>query len=215
MTAVLSLYIKFQIGLHAWLQHAAGLPLLGLRLYLAPIFFDAGTHKLNWTADSWWQRLTVQDSVVSWFGDGLGLPFPALMASLAALTELIGAVLLLFGFATRWISVPLMITMLVAIFSVHWQNGWLAIAQGDGFFATAQTQMAIERLDAARDILAEQSNYDWLTEYGSIVMLNNGIEFPATYLLMLLVLFFSGGGRYVSVDYWLARRFAPNLLKSA
>jgi len=38
-------------------------------------------------------------------------------------------------------------------------------------------------------------------------VLNNGIEFAATYLVMLAALFFLGGGRYVSVDYWLARRF--------
>ncbi|HEX5635541.1 MAG TPA: DoxX family protein, partial [Gammaproteobacteria bacterium] len=31
----------------------------------------------------------------------------------------------------------------------------------------------------------------------------NGIEFAATYLIMLLVLFFYGAGRYVSADYWL------------
>jgi uncharacterized membrane protein YphA (DoxX/SURF4 family) len=40
------------------------------------------------------------------------------------LTEVIGAVLLLIGLATRWISIPLMITMLVATFTVHWPYGW-------------------------------------------------------------------------------------------
>ncbi len=38
-------------------------------------------------------------------------------------------------------------------------------------------------------------------------MLNNGIEFAATYLIMLLALVFIGGGKYLSVDYWLARKF--------
>jgi len=59
------------------------------------------------------------DSTVSWFEQGLGLPFPELLAWLATLTEVIGAVLLLIGFATRWISIPLMITMLVAAFTEH------------------------------------------------------------------------------------------------
>jgi hypothetical protein len=39
-------------------------------------------------------------------------------------------------------------------------------------------------------------------------LLNNGIEFAATYFIMLLALFFIGAGRYLSVDFWLARRFA-------
>jgi uncharacterized membrane protein YphA (DoxX/SURF4 family) len=40
-------------------------------------------------------------------------------------------------------------------------------------------------------------------------VLNNGIEFAVTYLLMLLSLFFTGPGRFLSVDYWLRRRLMP------
>ncbi len=146
------------------------------------------------------------DSTIEWFGNpdwGLGLPFPELMAWSAALTEVGGAILLLTGLAVRWISVPLMVTMLVAVFTVHWQNGWLAIAEGiDSIFATDQSIAAIERLGIAKEILQEHGNYSWLTEHGSIVMLNNGIEFAATYFIMLLMLFFYGAGRYLSMDYW-------------
>jgi putative oxidoreductase len=167
---------------------------LALRFYLAPIFWMAGTKKL-----------ANMDSTIEWFGNpdwGLGLPFPELLAWAATLTEAGGAILLLTGLAVRWISVPLMITMLVAIFTVHWQNGWLAIAEGSGLFATENTMAAIDRLNVAKDILQEHGNYDWLTEHGSLVILNNGIEFGATYLIMLLLLFFYGAGRYVSMDYW-------------
>lgn len=191
-----------------------GLPPLLLRLYLFPVFWDAGTHKLNWATGEGLGRLGVNPSVIEWFGNpdwGLGLPFPALLAALAAYTEFFGAMLLLFGLGVRWISLPLMITMLVAMISVHWQNGWLAIASGDGFWASERTMAAQEKLARARDLLQEHGNYDWLTETGNFVVLNNGIEFAATYFLMLLVLLFSGGGRYVSVDYWLQRRFAPRL----
>jgi uncharacterized membrane protein YphA (DoxX/SURF4 family) len=66
---------------------------------------------------------------------------------------------------------------------------------------------AIERLDRGKEILQEYGNYSWLTEHGSFVMLNNGIEFAATYIIMLTVLLFSGGGRYVSLDYWYLRYF--------
>jgi len=167
---------------------------LALRLYLVPVFWMAGSKKL-----------ANIDSTAEWFGNpdwGLGLPFPELMAWAAALTEAGGAILLLIGLAVRWISIPLMMTMLVAIFTVHWQNGWLAIAEGSGIFATEQSVAAIERLNVAKEILQEHGNYDWLTEHGSLVMLNNGIEFAATYLIMLLVLFFFGAGRYLSMDYW-------------
>lgn len=168
---------------------------LALRLYLVPIFWMAGT-----------QKLSDMDSIIEWFGNpdwGLGLPFPEIMAWAAALTETTGAILLLLGLAVRWISVPLMITMLVAMFTVHWQNGWLAIAEGaNSIFANDRTVGAIDRLDKAKEILQQHGNYDWLTQNGSFVVLNNGIEFSATYLIMLLVLFFYGAGRYVSLDYW-------------
>ena len=170
---------------------------LALRLYLAPIFWMAGSNKLG-----------SMDSTIEWFGNadwGLGLPFPALLAWMATLTEVGGAVLLVLGLGVRWISVPLMVTMVVAMVTVHWQNGWLAIAEGSqSLFASDRTVAGIERLDKAKEILQTQGNYDWLTEYGSIVVLNNGIEFAATYFIMLLVLFFYGAGKYTSVDHWVA-----------
>jgi uncharacterized membrane protein YphA (DoxX/SURF4 family) len=171
---------------------------LALRLYLAPIFFTAGMNKLMAFPDT-----------VDWFGDmmsGLGLPFPWLMAALATGTELVGAAALVLGFGLRWMCLPMMFTMLVAIATVHWPNGWLAISEGMGPFATERTMGAISRLQEAREILMQHGDYDHLTEYGPLVILNNGIEFAATYLIMLLSLFFTGAGRYVSVDYWLRRR---------
>ena len=175
------------------------LGLLALRLYLAPIFWMAGTGKL---ADI--------ESTAVWLGNpdwGLGLPFPTVMAWLAVSTETIGAVLLVIGLAVRWISVPLIFTMLVAIVSVHWQHGWQAIADTKFcLFNCADAQEAAERLSAARDILQQRGNYDWLTGQGGFVVLNNGIKFAATYFIMLLVLFFIGAGRFFSVDLWIDRK---------
>ena len=105
------------------------------------------------------------------------------------------------------ITLPLMIIMLVAAYSVHLENGWLAIASGDGIFASPRTQAAIERLQQAQEILQNQGDYTWLTEHGSFVVLNNGIEFAVTYFIMLLALFFSGGGCFLSADYWLVQRY--------
>ena len=171
-----------------------------LRLYLVPIFWMAGTQKYNSFSDT-----------AEWFGNadwGLGLPFPTLMAFLATSTEIIGAIMLLVGFGVRWVSIPLMITMIVAMATSHWANGWLAISTGSGIFATERSIEAIERLDKAKEILGQHGNYEWLTEHGSLVMLNNGIEFAATYFIMLLTLFFIGSGKYTSVDYWISQKYS-------
>ncbi|MEY4718196.1 MAG: hypothetical protein RL563_814 [Pseudomonadota bacterium] len=176
-------------------------PLL-LRCYLAPVLWMAGAKKF-----------TSFSATAEWFGNedwGLGLPAPYVMVFLVGLFEILGAVFLLFGFATRLISLPLMVIMVVAGVTAHWQNGWLAIATGSGPFATERTLAGIERLEKATEILQTQGDYAWLTEYGSFVVLNNGIEFAATYFVMLLVLFFTGGGRFVSADYWLTKYFLEN-----
>lgn len=175
-------------------------PLL-LRLYLAPIFWMAGTSKYNSFEDT-----------AAWFGNsewGLGLPFPELMTFLAMSTEMAGAIMLLFGFGVRWVSMPLMFTMLIAIFSVHWVNGWQAVADVKFcLFNCVDAQAAAERLSAAKELLKTNGNYDWLTEQGSLVVLNNGIEFGATYFIMLLALFFIGAGKFVSADYWISKKFS-------
>ena len=54
---------------------------------------------------------------------------------------------------------------------------------------------------------SEHANYDYLTSNGSVVIVNNGIEFSIIYFVMLLALLFIGAGRYVSVDYWVACKF--------
>ena len=181
---------------------------LALRLYLAPVFWMAGTSKL---ADI--------ESTAAWFGNpdwGLGLPYPTVLAWLAASTEAVGAILLVFGLAVRWVSIPLMLTMVVAIISVHWQYGWQAIADSKFcLFNCSDAQEATERLSAAREILQQYGNYDWLTGQGSIVILNNGIEFATTYFIMLLVLFFIGAGRFFSVDYWIDRHLKSSQEQNA
>ena len=149
-------------------------------------------------------------ATAEWFGNsdwGLGLPIPYVLAFLATATEVLGAGLLLLGLASRWIAIPLAVTMIVAALSVHWQFGWQAIADASAPFANTRVAESVDKLAAARSLLDAHGNYDWLTSSGNIVILNNGIEFAATYLFMLLALMAMGGGRYVSADYWLKRKF--------
>ncbi len=178
-------------------QALEGIASLALRLYLAPVLIQAGYNKLANFSDT-----------AAWFGNpdwGLGLPMPELMTALAAATEFFGGILLLVGLLTRLVALPMMVTMLVAAFAVHWQNGWLAIADASSWLANERVLESVEKLDRAKAILQQHGNYDWLTSSGKLVILNNGIEFAMTYFVMLLALFFLGGGRYTSIDYYLTR----------
>lgn len=213
-----------------------GLPAFLIRLYLAPIFIMAGISKTQLLNENvtGWQSFMADPNVIAWFGNnewGLGLPLPSLLANVVIIVELLGGWLLLVGLFTRLITIPLMFTMLVAATSVHADNGWFAITPTNSAISPAKVfswldianaQESLENSDKAavklehmRDILAKHGNTDWLYEQGNIVVLNNGVEFAATYFILLLALFFIGAGRYTSIDYFFARRLftQPNSLK--
>ena len=203
---MIKLCFKIQQQLQLLTRHVDGVVLLLIRLYLAPVMVQAG-----------WQKLANFDSTVQWFGDaefGLGLPFPYLLAMLASLAEFVGGLLLVPGLAVRWVSIPLLITMVVAMVTVHAENGWLAIADANSWLADGTLLMnpsvmeAPEKLAAAKSLLEEHGYIEWLTSSGNFVILNNGIEFAATYFVMLLVLLCFGAGRYTSIDYYLSRFIA-------
>lgn len=173
-------------------------PLL-IRIYLAPIFIMAG-----------WGKLSDLESTAYYFGEYLGLPLPDLMAFLAGATEFFGGIAILIGLATRWFSIPLMMTMIVAATTAHWGNGWHALPETTltvpWEWRTDLIDQAVQRRDIARSLLEQHGNYEWLTEAGGFTVLKNGIEFAATYFIMLLPLLFFGAGR-ASVDHLLRKRF--------
>ena len=88
------------------------------RLTIAYGFYEPAMKK--------WQGI---ENVAGWFGS-MGIPFPTLNAYIAATTETLGVVLLTLGLFTRLISIPLIVVMLVAIFLVHFPNGFSAAANG-------------------------------------------------------------------------------------
>lgn len=188
---------KFYACAMHYARHLDGLGPLVLRLYIAPIFIYAG-----------WKKIISIDDTIAWFGNsewGLGLPFPEFMGWAAALTEFGGGIALLIGLGVRVFSIPLMGTMVVAATTVHLKNGWQAVADPSWLYANDRVIEASERLVVIKELLEKHGNYEWLTEHGNVVISNNGIEFAATYGMMCFVLFFAGGGRYVSVDYWIAK----------
>lgn len=223
MTTLFTIYQKVLSKLSLF----DGLPALLLRLYLAPVFIMAGfskTQMLNPDVTGF-ASIMADPNIIAWFGNnewGLGLPFPTLLANLVIWVEFFGGWLLLVGVLTRLVSIPLMFTMIVAATTVHAENGWFAITPTNPDISIAkvmtwvgidQAEQSLEnsvqtnnRLGKMREILAEHGNTDWLYEKGNIVVLNNGIEFAATYFIMLLALFFIGAGRYTSVDYFLSKQ---------
>lgn len=94
------------------------LPLLAIRLIIAYGMYGPAMKKVEHF-----------DGIVNWFTK-MGLPAPTLNAYLATTTEVLALILLPLGLGIRFISVPLMITMLVAIKTVHWENGFKAAQNG-------------------------------------------------------------------------------------
>ncbi len=204
------------------------IPALLIRVFLAPVFIIAGYNKMQFGNEDLplSEQLLADQSIIDWFGNtewGLGLPFPDILANLAAWTEFFGGWFLLIGFAVRLTSIPLMVTMFVAATSVHLDNGWYAITPTNPDTSSANvaswlgyepateslanSEKASVRLDKIREIIDENGNPEWLYETGNVVLLNNGIEFAATYFIMLMALFFIGAGQVFSIDYWL---FVPS-----
>lgn len=179
---------------------------LALRTFLAPIFIIAGWNKLNALEDTSY-----------YFGEYLGLPAPMLMALLAGLAEFTGGLSLVFGVGLRLMVIPMMITMAVAAGTAHWDNGWHALPESTltvpWEWRTDLIDGAHERKGRIQSLLQEHGNYSWLTEAGNVTILKNGIEFAATYFIMLLMLLFTGAGRYCSLDYWIARKYRPTRLQ--
>ncbi len=203
--------------------HLDGVASLLLRLIVGPVVIAAGWTKITGT---------------NWFAsrmDSFPFPFnelpPDFSWFLASWTEFAGGIALLLGLGTRLVSIPVAITMFVAAYAVHLDNGWAAIAPSNppaacfegskaGFFERAikcqkvneRTIEASKRLDRAKFLLHRHGNFEYLEQHGSFVKLNNGIEFAAIYLIMLFTLVIIGGGRYFSLDYYLKfalRRQAP------
>src|SRR5688500_12479429 len=87
-----------------------------LRIVTGIIFFLHG-----------WQKLFEMghDGVTGFF-TSLSIPLPAVAAAIVIAVELLGGLALILGFLTRLVSIPLGITMLVALATVHLKAGFFA-----------------------------------------------------------------------------------------
>ena len=143
------------------------LPQLGLRLLLAWEFGESGFEKLhgsNWFADTTFPfPFNLLPPDVSW---GMVIVF-----------EIVGAFALVFGLATRFFSISLIILTIVAISAVHWPEHFSSLS---------------ELLKGYR-IIDEDS--DGFGNY----------KLPLIYMVMFLPLLFSGAGK-ASIDYLVTSR---------
>ncbi len=95
----------------------AGFDAAALRVGAGLIFTAHGAQKLF----GWFAGYGLQ-ATGEWM-TSIGLTPGVAMAALAGGAEFFGGLLLLVGFLTRLAALALTITMVVAIFSVHWSNG--------------------------------------------------------------------------------------------
>jgi putative oxidoreductase len=143
------------------------LPQLTLRLLLAWEFGESGFEKYHGT---------------NWFAD-ITFPFPFNILpvdvswNISIFFEIVGAFALLFGVATRFFSISLIILTIVAIASVHWPEHWQTLA------------------DLLKGYRIVDEDGDGFGNY----------KLPLILIIMFLPLLFGGAGR-ASIDHWIRNR---------
>jgi len=92
----------------ARLERLEWIPILIARISVGVLFFESGRGKLFYKLNE----------LIEYFSQ-LGIPFPELQAPMVATIEFIGGICLVLGLATRLVSAPLAVTMIVAIFTAQ------------------------------------------------------------------------------------------------
>ena len=147
-------------------EYTKSTSLLLLRLMLAYTFFQPAMMK--------WSDI---GAVAQWF-ESMGIPFATFNAYMAAGTEMLGVVLLTLGLLTRFISIPLIVIMFVAIATVHGENGFAFVDESIQFSNAYVNGELVE---------------------ATLIKLQNGYELVLYYILMLFILVGHGAGKF-SID---------------
>ncbi len=104
--------------------------LLVLRVMLAVVFFPHGAQKLF----GWWGGHGFAETMTS-FTTNMHIPW--IFALLAILAESIGPLALAVGFLTRIAALGIFCEMIVAVWMVHWKNGffmnWFGQKKAEGY----------------------------------------------------------------------------------
>jgi putative oxidoreductase len=116
-----------------------GVGLLVLRLVLGVIFIGHGAQKLFGSFGGPGLKGTAG------FFEQLGIKPPYLMAVLAGLAEFVGGILVILGFLTPLAALALIVVMIVAVLTVHLENGFF-VTNGGYEFNLALAGMALTLL---------------------------------------------------------------------
>lgn len=181
--------MKFLVGFFSlnWLRVFDFLAPLAIRLLLAPIFWVDGVKRLGlftaadfvwYNPMTWWNHeafvagaIAMNDTLLS----GLGEVGSGLIGGL----EIAGAILLVLGFAVRWIVLGLFFVVIVL--------GLQAVGGLGGIGAAAK---------------------QFFLEHGYTTIGSTPFALYTTYFVLLLTLFFMGAGRWFSLDWYIYRNFA-------
>lgn len=184
--------MKFLVGFFSleWMRVFDFLAPLAIRLFLAPMFWISGVKHLGlfsssdfvaWNPLTWLNTEAFQQSVAA-MGDvaflGLGAePWVILLGTI----EIVAAILLVLGFAVRWVVLALMFIVIVQAL----------LLMGDVGFINTMGQLVMS--------------------HGYSDMTNNLVEVKLVYFILLLALFFMGAGRWVSMDWYIYRNFMSRI----
>jgi len=184
--------MKFLVGFFSleWMRVFDFLAPLAIRLFLAPIFWVSGVRLLGlfsstdfviWNPLTWGGSDAFQQSVAKMNNASLfGLGSDALVLLLGSIA-IVGAILLVLGFAVRWVVLVLMFMVVV--------QGLFAL--GDASFLDGMVQ--------------------FLMGHGYSDVTNNYTEAYILYFILLLALFFMGAGRWFSLDWYIYRSFMKRI----
>jgi putative oxidoreductase len=92
------------------LSAAWWIPALLMRLFVGYFFMETG-----------WGKIHNLDAFTTRFAQW-GIPYPAFNAALSAYTEFLGGALTILGLGMRFVSIPMIINMIVAILTVKLKN---------------------------------------------------------------------------------------------
>ncbi|WGZ93743.1 MAG: DoxX family protein [Candidatus Thiothrix putei] len=184
--------MKFLVGFFSleWMRIFDFIAPLAIRLFLAPMFWVSGVKHLGLFSSSdfviynpltWVNTEAFQQSVAAMSNTVLsGMGAETLLILLGTI-EIVAAILLVLGFAVRWVVLALMFVVVVL--------GLMAM--GEAGFLTTMQQLVMS--------------------HGYTTMVNNQTEVYLVYFVLLLALFFMGAGRWVSLDWFIYRGFMKRI----
>jgi len=102
--------VMFSVELFDRLSAAWWIPALLMRLFVGYFFMETG-----------WAKIHNLAAFTTRFA-GWGIPYPAFNAALSGYTEFLGGALTILGLGMRFVSIPMIINMIVAILTVKLKN---------------------------------------------------------------------------------------------